>query len=575
MSETVPRSWIAIGRQFGFGALVLMAASGVGFAASTAAVSGVVRDAQGVAQMGAMVQVLAAGPVPVATAFTDISGRYRIANLLPGSYQVRATAALFVPATRRNLRLSNGMLATVNLTLNMLADPAAWLPAQRRRPDEPGDDWTWTLRSAANRPILRMLGDGEIVPVFADGAAPHSHVLARTAVLDGDGSFGESGVRSAVVLDRTNAAGSDFVLRASAAPPAFVAAAQPVEVDAGFQSAAAFSGSSRLVVSLASHPELRTGDGVAGMQLMRMAGARKMQLGDAIDVEAGGTVYAIHTSGTALSTRPFLRVTVHPGEVWAVRYRLATSRDVQGYDSLDSIATDLPVTAVSGGRMSIPGGHHQELSLSRRMGGGMIEAAVYRDVIDRSLLTGSGASAIADSGELVAEDASVDTNSGAFQLLGAGYSTTGVSFSVSEPLTPAVWAALDYQRGAALSAPKDGQAITAISQMQTATAQAVTAAISGKLDCSGTRVRASYRWQPEHLVTSVDPYAAQSDQDYLSFYVRQAVRWGNMLPQGLEATIDVTNLLAEGYTPFLSADGRTLFLAQTPRMVRGGLSFNF
>ena len=42
-----------------------------------------------------------------------------------------------------------------------------------------------------------------------------------------------------------------------------------------------------------------------------------------------------------------------------------------------------------------------------------------------------------------------------------------------------------------------------------------------------------------------------------------------------EATIDVTNLLAEGYRPFLSADGRTLYLAQSPRTIRAGLSFSF
>ena len=142
---------------------MLSLASGACAAASTAVVSGVVRDTQGVAQMGAMVQVLAVGSADVATAFTDMYGRYRIANLVPGRYQVRATAALFVPATRGNLQLSTGMRATVNLTLSMLSDPAAWLPAERRKPDEPGDDWTWTLRSAANRPILRMLGDGEVV----------------------------------------------------------------------------------------------------------------------------------------------------------------------------------------------------------------------------------------------------------------------------------------------------------------------------------------------------------------------------------------------------------------------------
>jgi len=62
------------------------------------------------------------------------------------------------------------MRATVNLTMNMLADPAVWLPAERRKPDEPGDDWTWTLRSAANRPILRVLGDGQVVLAEAGDA---------------------------------------------------------------------------------------------------------------------------------------------------------------------------------------------------------------------------------------------------------------------------------------------------------------------------------------------------------------------------------------------------------------------
>jgi len=49
----------------------------------------------------------------------------------------------------------------------------------------------------------------------------------------------------------------------------------------------------------------------------------------------------------------------------------------------------------------------------------------------------------------------------------------------------------------------------------------------------------------------------------------------DMLPAGLEATVDVSNLLAEGYRPFLSSDGKTLYLAQTPRTIQAGLAFNF
>jgi hypothetical protein len=92
---------------------------------------------------------------------------------------------------------------------------------------------------------------------------------------------------------------------------------------------------------------------------------------------------------------------------------------------------------------------------------------------------------------------------------------------------------------------------------------------------SGTAVRAAYRWQPTRLVTAVDPYAPFSDQAFLSCYLRQSLRLGRLLPPGLEATVDVTNLLAQGYRPFLSADGQTLFLAQSPRMLQAGLAFTF
>ncbi len=86
-------------------ALMLSTASVCLAAGSGATVSGVVRDADGVAQMGALVQVMTNGSVMVGKAFTDLHGRYLITSLVPGKYQVRATAALFVPTTRGDLQL--------------------------------------------------------------------------------------------------------------------------------------------------------------------------------------------------------------------------------------------------------------------------------------------------------------------------------------------------------------------------------------------------------------------------------------------------------------------------------------
>ncbi len=150
-------------------ALTLTVAATGRAAGPAAAVSGVVRDTQGVAQMGALVQVLA-NDAMVGTAFTDLHGRYLIPNLDPGKYEVRASAALFVPAMRGNLQLRPGAKAVVNLTLNAIFDAASWLPAERRKADEPSDDWTWTLRSAANRPILRLIEDDQMILVSSSTA---------------------------------------------------------------------------------------------------------------------------------------------------------------------------------------------------------------------------------------------------------------------------------------------------------------------------------------------------------------------------------------------------------------------
>ncbi len=574
--RTVQRSWIRYG--FVLGGLLLWQAPGMGVAASAATVSGVVRDAQGVAQMGVLVETLSADSNRVGTALTDMAGRYRIGNLATGIYRLRASATLFMPVTRSNLRLTGGMRATVNLTLSMLSEPVALLPAQRRKPEEPSDDWTWTLRSEANRPILRLLGDGSVVLV-SSGTREASHrapTESRASMKSGDGGFGGGGVHSEIALDRAGNDGSDVALRSEVA--AVDGRAPATEIDAGYERSGALGGGSRMVMSVASHPEMMSSGRVMGMQAIRMASAEKMQLGDTVDVEAGGTVYAIHSRGTALTAQPFLSVTVHPGEVWAVRYKLATAREMQGFDGLDSIAAELPVAVVCGARLCTESGNHQEIAVSRRAGGGVMEAVVYRDSIAHLAVAGGGAMSPGEMAEFSGPGGvEMDTATGSFRFLGPATTTNGVSITLSEPLTRNLWAALEYESGAALAEKNtSAQGVAEVAAgLHAEAAQAATVAVKGRVLRTETKLRAAYRWQPEHLVTAVGPYETNSKQGYLSFYVGQELRWGDRLPPGLEATIDVTNLLAEGYQPFLSADGETLFLAQSPRTIQGGLSFRF
>ncbi len=573
---------------------LITSATGRAAGPSGAAVSGVVRDTQGVAQMGALVQILAADSAMVGTAFTDLNGRYLIAHLVPGKYEVRASAALFVPALHGNLELRSGAQAIVNLTLSTLFDTAAWLPAERRRADEPNDDWRWTLRSAANRPILRWNEDGDVLTISSSVAErTRPPTRAGAAVTDGQGGFGEAGVHNVFSLDRVLDDGAALMLRADVGTTRGTSVSAPsMDATTVYERQLGFAGASRTAIGYHSHPEMvgssRSG-GFSGLQVMQLSSAQKMRLGDLVDVEAGGTIYVLHASNITSASRPFLKLTVRPATDWTVGYRMATSQDLQSYAGLDGAEQPLPVAMVYQGRLQTDSGVHQELSVGRKVGPRVLQAAYYRDSMSRVIVSGGGdlspaafARAV-DSGAAGSNPDGViaDSSTGDFRFLSSGYKTQGLNIVLTEPLTPSMWMALEYSTGAALSS--SGPAGATLSSASSAArggltpefAQSATVALKGRVVRSGTSVRAAYRLQPSRLVTAVDPYAAFSDQAYLSCYIRQAIRLGNILPAGLNATVDITNLLAQGYRPFLSADGQTLFLAQSPRTIQAGLAFNF
>jgi hypothetical protein len=565
-----------------FVSLILLAAA-VRVTAQGAAVSGVVRDAQGVTQLGALVQVIAEDSAVLGTAFTDLHGRYLIPNLIAGRYEVRASAALFVPALRSNLQLRAGTRAVVNLTLNTLFQSATWIPAERRKADEPSDDWTWTLRSAANRPILKLTEDDDVIMVSSSVAESPSKRSdrARAEMTAGDGGFGSSGVHDVFVLDRTLDDGAGLILRADIGKQPGPSVIGPsTEVAAGFETRPVLGGAGRAVLSYQSHPELVSSGAIPGLDAMQVSTAQQMQIGDFAKLEAGGTLYVVRSAGYASGARPFLKITAHPMKSWTFGYRMATSQNLQSFSGLDSVQQELPVAAVYQGRMQTEQGTHQEFSASRDAGPGQVQVAYYRDNLARVAVAGGGALEPSDVQQAVVAGGNgivADSTTGGFRLLAGGYRSQGFNVMLTEPLTPSMWMALEYATGAGL-AVKDG-AVLSLPTMSTSlapqTAQTATIALRGRVIRTGTRVRASYRWQPTRLVTAVDPYASFGDQAYFGCYLRQALRLGNLLPAGLDATIEVTNLLAQGYRPFLSEDGKTLFLAQSPRTLQAGLAFTF
>jgi hypothetical protein len=525
--------------------------------------------------MGALIELTRADQGTVATAISDYNGRYIMAMVVPGQYQLHATAAFFIPLLRNDVRLRAGVQSIVNLTMNNLFDADNWLPAQRRRADEPVDDWKWTLRSSASRPLLRLVDPQDGVPSSSSAEQPHRvSSQGRIILTNGDGAFGGGGMHQALVLDRTMEDGDGAVLRADVGNVQTSGPSpQPsIAVITGYERRSALGGSTRLVSSFQSHPELTDGSSVGGFQVLRLATTQQFALGDMFLIDAGTLMEAERLEETRLEAEPFVRVTGRPGDNVVVEYRFATSRELQSSDDLDQLKPALSVVPDGSGKPLSNRGMHNQLTVSRKLGSRVVSASAYIDRISYGAIGGTG---LMSGTSLQLANAVADPTTGTFDVGGPGYAARGLSLSLMQTLTPALSAWVEYDLGTALRSNGDLVLTDLGSGMAPQTAAAASLALRGRIARSGTSLKAEYRWQPVNTLTQVNAYNVMPEEAYLTFYVRQRLWSGSMLPQGLDAVVEATNLLEQGYQPVLAPDGQTLFLAQVPRAIQGGLSFNF
>ena len=541
----------------------------------SAAIRGVVRDSQGAPQMGALVELLGHNAVQIATAFTDDHGRYLLSGVLPGQYQVRATAAFLMPTVRPNLHIQPGTLAVVNLTMTTLFEAENWLPAQRRRADEPADDWKWTLRSTAGRPLLRLV-DQDGNPISASSSErPISKPIeqGRVSVLSGDGAFGQGGTHQILLMNRTVENGDSAILRVDASdlPQGFPGPS--AEISAGYEKRSPLGGSTRVVTSFQTHPELAYGNGT-GLQIMRMTTTQQINLGDAVMIDAGTLMEAERLAESRFTAEPYIRTMVHLGDTTMVEYRYATGRTLQGSEDLDHLKPPTDVLTDANGRPLNQKGSHHEITVSRKLGKRTLSFSIYRDALANSAVQGTGS---LDAASLIGLPLIADPTTGTFRMGFAGYTGKGLSGAFVQPLTESLSLVGEYDFGTvlwsdAVATPAVSLASTTISAHQ---AQAADIALRGKVLRTGTSLKAEYRWQPVRTLTQVNTYNVTPESGYLSLYLRQRLLCGRWLPQGIDAVVEATNLLEQGYQPVLAPDGHTLYLAQLPRAIQAGLAFNF
>jgi hypothetical protein len=554
-----------------------------------AAVTGVVRDTTGAPQIGALVQLLGPNFETLAQTFTDDRGRYVLPEVRAGLYQLKASGSLYLPTLREHLVLAANSRMVVNLTLNTFYEALKWLPAEPRRPEDANDDWNWTLRLSANRPLLRVLDDGAgsgPVVLVSDGSGDAENARhERVTVRSGANRFGEGGMHQDIEFERTNDDARQLILRADVAQ-------DPARIDsASIHTTAAWRqqlAPGRAVISVASFvesPQITSADqmGVAerGFGAFTLRSAETMEFGPDTHVEFGTELQAVRLASLVTGKHPFAEISHHIGDQ-TLSYRVATSPNAQQAASLDRDSTLAPSVTESAGVLHMEQGLHQELAWENHSGTWTTGVAYFHDRISHPVVSGGVA---VDHGQLSVTDADVrsgdliyDPATEMIAVSGEGYSASGLLAHVRDQLSPGSWIAVDYGAGEAMMLEPGSSNSTQFSALRPAEAQMIAAALGGQLGSrpgDQTQWRASYRWQSAGTLTQVSPFNGEVPDAFLSFYLRQPIRLRRGAPGRMQAIIDVRNLLAQGYRPFLSQDGSTLYFAQAERCVEGGFSFSF
>jgi len=532
------------------------------------AISGYVRDASGTPQMGALVEIDGSAARTL-TVFTDGAGFYSATDLLPGLYSIKVSAPSYLPSLREKVGLQPGSSLQLNITLNTLLNAIRVGPLRGAADD---DDWKWTLRSVANRPVLRVFDDPPA------GAEQQDHDLkASLSFLAGsaatgygsgsDMSTGFSVERSIFSVNRVGLSGN--IGFGDGLPSVVLHGMYSHRLPDG-------SGPSMAVTVrrfAPSDPSLHS----AALQAVAFGAGDDFALGDVLELKFGSELETIQFLGRVTAFRPYGSVDLHASPNTVLAYDYATSlpntRADEGFDSAPADPSEAdPRVSLVNFATRLERDHHQELNLSRRIGKNNIQVAVFSDRVANTALIGTGE--VSAAGGFLLPDA----YSGTFSYAGDTLNAHGMRVVIERKLYSDLTATLDYACGDVLDLAKPDVELQDAGQwITTQSRHALAAKFSGTVPATHTRWIASYRWVNGSALTPVDMFNASPGQSdpFLNLLVRQPIPTLGFLPAHLEALIDVRNLLAQGYVPVMGQDGQTVYLVQAARSVRGGVMITF
>jgi hypothetical protein len=545
--------------------------------------AGVVRDAAGTPQLGASVEVVpeTVGLAVASQAFlTNTQGVFRGDKLVPGAYTLRVTLAGFLPTLEKHVRIDSNLTTVVRIRLESMFASLEQLRRQPAPANAEADDWKWVLRSASSmRPVLEWMGDdSQTASLVTYDTGVNRRARMRLEMTDGA---------------RHAASASNI----AAAPATAFAYDQKL------------GGASRLILAgQMSYDETAPGGGIATIWLptgtlgagphtalvLREAkvtsggpvfrGARidqggALALGDRVVLRYGGEYVFVGLGAAASSLRPRAELQIRANDNWTASLIFASlptgptplEADIDEGDGILAAALNeldaFPALLWRNGRPVLQSGWHEEVSAARKLGTrGTLQIAGFHDDYRHAAVYGRGDG-------LPAADYFRDYFSSGFAYDGGSSGSWGTRLAFREKLSGDTEITAVYGYAGAL-APADDSDDLLRNILRTQHRHSVGVGISSRIPRAGTRVETSYKWLSGPTVSRVDLYGESLYQlePYLHVGVRQPLprfalgRW--------EAIADCDNLLAQGYLPSNSRDGRVV-LVPALRTFRGGLSVQF
>jgi hypothetical protein len=571
-------------------------------------ISGVVRNSSGLPQMGATVFLFNRSEKLLGKVMTNERGLFGFGLLTPDLYSVRVSLASFVPALKQKIAVQPGMQSLLYVDLASVLSSIELVYAKPGEGALMSDDWKWVLKeSSATRPVLRML------PVDST-SDPQQRQSASSAFSDTKGLVNVSAGDPGSLGSASSQAdlGTAFALATSLYGRNELELSGNVGYSAhdglptaGFRTSFSRDGMGPEVavtvqqIYLPARGSLAgvTGqaDGAPALRTMSVSMHDSKAISDKLRLDYGGSLDSVSYMSHVNSLNQFARLTYELGAAGKVKVAYSSGappiqlamepRDGEGRVAGDSeaLAQDLAALATLP-RLSLLDGHaaiqrsqDAEVGYEKTVRATTLNLSAYYERVTNNAMT-----VVAPAGTFASGDLLPDISSQNSVFDSGSFHRHGLAASVSRALGDYVQIGSSFGSGGAL-APVGDDNLTASSaealrsHLQTVQRFWASARASAKLPLTGTIITGSYQWMdynntimPDHFYLTQSPYTEPG----LNVRVRQPIPSVLGMPGRLEATAELQNGLAQGYLP-VTEGGQRVTLVQSPRALRGGLSFIF